>query len=337
MGRPYALLRAGFPFLKTVGMRRWNNWPIDLALGKEGRIYVLCRSESLAQVARLTWDDQNLGPIGDKGTEDGNFMWPVSIVVDDDEKLYVSDEALHRITIMDKDGGFIAKWGEQGDGEGQLNRPSGLAFDADGNLLVSDTLNHRIQKFTKDGQFISAFGSFGADEGELNMPWGLTVDEVGDIYVADWRNDRIQKFSPDGEFKMSLGKSGSEKGEFNRPTGVAVDKDGDIYVADCGNDRVQQFSELGRYVDRFIGDATLSKPSREYLLTNALPMRLREMADLEPQKRLRHPKSVIIDDEGKLFIADYNSFRVQVYQKEAIHLKEGQILPPLRNPQLLTV
>lgn len=337
MGRPYALLRAGFPFHKTIGMRRWNNWPIDVALGKEGRIYVLCRSETLAQIAVLTWDDQILATLSDKGSDDGKFIWPVSLIVDSEENLYVTDEGLNRVTILDREGNFLGKWGEQGDGDGQFNRPSGIAFDADENMYLSDTLNNRIQKFTKDGKFLMKWGTHGNGEGELDMPWGITVDELGDVYVADWRNDRIQKFSADGEFKMSIGKSGSADGKFNRPTGVAVDKDGDIYVADCGNNRVQLFSEEGRYAEKFIGDATLSKPARDYLLTNALPLRLREMANLEPQKRLRSPKSVVVDDEGRLYIADYNSFRVQVYQKEAIHLKPGQILPPLRSPQLLTV
>ena len=45
MPRPYALLRAGFPYLKTVGMRRNVNHPVDIALGKEGRIYCLCSME----------------------------------------------------------------------------------------------------------------------------------------------------------------------------------------------------------------------------------------------------------------------------------------------------
>ena len=34
MGRPYGLLRAGFPFYKTLGMRRLTNFPIDIALGQ---------------------------------------------------------------------------------------------------------------------------------------------------------------------------------------------------------------------------------------------------------------------------------------------------------------
>ena len=72
------------------------------------------------------------------------------MIMDREQNLLVSDEALHRINSMTTQGEFLAKWGEYGDGDGRLDRPSGIAFDADENIYVSDTLNHRIQKFTKD-------------------------------------------------------------------------------------------------------------------------------------------------------------------------------------------
>lgn len=336
MGRPYALLRAGFPYLKTLGMRRVTNFPLDVAIGRDGALYVLCRSVGTAQIARVTQEDENLGPIGGFGTDDGKFQLPAAMILDRDENLFVADEGLNRITVLSKTGEFLEKWGEPGDGDGQLNRPSGIAFDPDGNLHVVDTMNHRVQTFSRDGKFLQAWGSHGDRDGELDMPWGIAVDELGDVYVADWRNDRIQKFTADGRFLMKIGRSGSGDGEFNRPTGVAVDKDGDIYVADCGNNRVQLFSDVGRYVEKFIGDATLSKSGREYMLTNARPNRLREMANLEPQKRLRSPKSVRVDDQGRMYVADYWSYRVQVYQKEAIPLGPDLIVPPLRSPSLET-
>jgi len=336
MARPYGLLRAGFPYLKTIGMRRVTNFPVDVAFGGEGRVYVLCRSQQAVEISRINWDDDDLGPISGRGTDDGQFQWPVTLIVDRDENLYVSDEALHRITTLSRDGEFLAKWGEFGDGDGQLNRPSGIAFDSEENVYIVDTLNHRVQKFTKDGKFILKWGKHGNGDGEFNMPWGITVDELGDVYVVDWRNDRVQKLTAEGEFISKIGSSGSGDGEFNRPTGVAVDSDGDIYVADCGNNRVQLFDANGRYVDKFIGDATLSKSARAYMMTNAKPNRIREMAKLEPQKRLRSPKSVRVDDQGHMYVPDHVSFRVQVYRKEAIPLEPHQILPPLRSPTLMT-
>ncbi|MXZ09069.1 MAG: 6-bladed beta-propeller, partial [Gemmatimonadetes bacterium] len=168
----------------------------------------------------------------------------------------------------------------------------------------------------------------------FNMPWGLTVDELGDVYVADWRNDRIQKFTADGEFIFAFGKSGSGNGELNRPTDVAVDEHGDIYVADSGNDRVQLFNSESRYVQKFLGDATLSTVAIEYMMTNAGPNRLRDMADLEPQKYFRRPGGVAVNGDGLMFVADNGSYRVQVYQKQAIPLTEEQFSAPRRSPTL---
>jgi hypothetical protein len=114
-----------------------------------------------------------------------------------------------------------------------------------------------------------------------------------------------------------------------------VDKYGDVFVADTGNDRVQLFNKEGRYVQEFIGDATLAKCARDYMLTNAGSNRLRDMADLEVQKRLRNPRSVAIDEKGRLYIPDYRSFRVQIYQNEVIPLDETQLAKPRRSRSLL--
>ena len=351
MTRPYGLLRAGFPFVKTLGMRRVTNSPMDVAVGADGSIFVLGRSGT---INRLPWDDLGtdwgsyttgpviqrsaLGPntLGGPGTDEGKFTWPVSMVIDREQNLWVSDEAIHRITAITTQDEVVASWGEHGEDEGLLNRPAGIALDSDGNILVADALNHRVQRFTPEGALLSAWGARGSGDGELDMPWGIAVDEMDDVYVSDWRNDRVQKFSADGEFIMGFGRSGSGKSEFNGPAGLAVDKDGDIYVADPDNNRLQLFDQNGRYVETFIGDATLSNMAREYMLTNAYPNRLREMADLEPQKRLRSPRAVTVDDDGRMFIPDFASFRVQVYQKEAIPLAEGQISPPVRSPALQT-
>ena len=331
MVRPYGLLRSGFPYYMTLGMRRVTSNAVDIAFGEEERVYVLCRGGLGTEIRRINWADDNLGTIGA-----GTFQWPSGLLCDEDETLYVSDEAHNKVFVMDRNGELIASWGEQGDGAGQFNRPTGMSFDGDGNIVLSDTLNHRVQTYGRDGEFISQFGTLGDGAGELNMPWGVAVDGDGDIYVADWRNDRVQKFAPDGEFLMSIGSSGDGKGDFDRPTSVAVDADGDIYVADWGNDRVQLFDSEGRFVEQFIGDANLSRSAREYILANPVTLRLREMADLEATKRLRAPLTVRVDDEGRLYITDFGSHRIQIYKKEAYALSEAEIAPPLRNPILFT-
>jgi len=334
MGRAHALLRAGFPYVKTLGMRRVTSNPVDLAMGPEGRLYVLCRGSLTTDIRRLTWDDEDLGTISGPGPADGRLLWPSAILLDGNDTLFVSDEGTHRISMFKTDGTYLGKWGAYGSGEGQFNRPSGLAFDSEGNLYVADTLNHRIQKYTKDGKFLLQWGRFGTGAGEFNMPWGLAVDDADGVYVADWRNDRIQKFRTDGVLQFMFGTSGGGDGQFNRPTGVAVDLHGDIYVADWGNNRVQLFNPDGHYVEKFLGDATLSRMARAYVLANPKPLRLREMTCLEPQKRFHGPVSVRVDDEGRMYVADCGPHRIQIYQKDAIPLRPDQIMAVPSAPSL---
>jgi DNA-binding beta-propeller fold protein YncE len=309
---------------------------MDVAFGKDGKLYVLCRAEGLGNNLRVTnWDDEDLGTIG--GTGDAELQWPVQVVTDAEGDFYISDEALHRVVVIRPDGAFVRRWGSSGSGEGQLNRPSGLAFDANQDLWVVDTLNHRLQRYSKDGKFISGFGQQGSGDGELNMPWGVAVDDDGNLLVADWRNDRIQKFTPDGRFVMKFGRSGHGDGELNRPAGIHVDEDGDVYVADRGNNRVQQFDWTGRFVATFTGDATLSKSGLRYIENNVVVLRAREMTELEPQKRLRGPASVRMGPDRMLYIPDFGSHRVQVYRKEAYRLGPDRIAPVPRAPSLYSV
>ena len=71
-----------------------------------------------------------------------------------------------------------------------------------------------------------------------------------------------------------------------------------------------------------------------YMLTNAVSNRLRESGRLEQERYLRRPRSVRIDDEFRLFIPDYESYRIQVYQKDFIPLDRAEYADALRNPTL---
>ena len=343
MPRPYGLLRAGFPYLKTLGMRRISNFPIDVAFGKEGRVYILLRADNSPLIRKWHIDDaemltDELEAIGSNGTDEGQYTWPVQLISDKDENLFLTDEWLNRITAYSVDGDCLFSWGEQGTDEGKLNRPAGIAFDPnEENVYVVDSLNHRIQKFTRKGKFISTWGEFGEDFSQFNMRWGIEVDEKGDVYVADWRNDRIQKFSSDGDFIWSLGNRGTGSGEFRRPTGIAVDKHGDIYVSDFDNNRIQLFNENKQYVMQFTGDASMSRSARNYMLLNAYPNRIREMSSLDIEKLMRGPKSVRVDDQFRMFVPDFRSYRVQVYQKEAIELTNRELSPEMRAVTLSVV
>ena len=333
-----------YSYSHTIGLysllgRGFNN-PVDVAFGKDGVMYVLNRAGPevssrmpYKRISMCTVDEEYLGEFSSGGVEDGQMMWPSSIATDRDGNVYVSDEALQRVTIFDARGRYLDKWGVKGRADGEFNRPSGIAFDADDNLLVTDSLNCRVQRYTREGRFLESWGRPGRADGEFNLPWGIHVSrQSGDVLVADWRNDRLQRFDADGRHTATYGAAGDGDGEFNRPAGVTTDLDGNIYVADWGNERVQILRPDGSFLARMRGDSGISKWGHEYFEANAEELRERQKSDMEPElgptardssreesanieKLFWGPTAVKMDDEGRLFVVESCRFRIQVYQR----------------------
>jgi len=328
-------------YAKTIGLttnqigRGFIN-PYDVAFSKDGRIFVLNHCDSarknLIRVGICNWDEDYLGEFGKgSGPGDDQFDSPVAMAFDSQDRLYISDELKHRVTIFDSSGNFLSKWDTRGSGPGELNGPAGIAIDGEDHVYVVDQHNSRVQKFATDGAYIGQWGEFGSGPAQFNLPWGVAVDSEGNVYVADWRNDRVQKFSPDGEYIASFGESGEGDGQFSRPSGVAVDPEGYVYVADWGNERVQVLGPDGSFQLMLRGQATLSKWAEDFLAVNPDEKRTREMSNLIPQlpphlNTPHHissqtepyfwgPVSVKLDSDGRLYVTESNRHRIQVYQK----------------------
>lgn len=327
-------------FMANQG-RGFNN-PVDLAVNSSGVVYVLNRAGpevgvriAYKRITRCTPDEEYLGEFCTGGIGDGQLWWPSSLAFDEEDRLYVADEALNRISIFDQDGGYLGKWGVAGTAEGQFNRPSFIAFDGNYNLLVADSLNHRVQKYTRDGLFLAQWGEYGSGPGQFNMPWGLAAGSEGAVFVSDWRNDRIQKFDADGTLIGVFGGHGQGDGEFNRPAGLAVDRQGNIIVADWGNERVQVLDSKGSFVASFRGESRDSLWAQDYFAANPDEANARWAADLEPEIESRPeydahrgyewersanveklfwgPTSVKVGPDGLVYVVDSLRHRIQIY------------------------
>ena len=320
----FGVTSRAFNYSHTVGRMTFFGegfrHPMDIAVGKDGRIYVPNRSRqdrpNGVRVTVCTVGEEFLYQFSAFGAEDGQLTWPVSIALDSMENIYVADQWLNRISIFSNGGDFLGKWGTAGSGDGELDQPFGMRFDSDDHLFIVDSRNGRIQKFTKDGRFLAKFGEPGSGPGQFDLPWGIDFDQEGYLYVADWNNHRVQKLTPEGEYVAELGTHGSGAGEFHRPSGVAVDAEGDIYVADWGNHRLQVFTSDGRHISTFTGDATLSKWGELSLEANPDKAWQRNLVrDFEPERRFWNPVAVAVDPQNRVLVADCMRHRLQVYQK----------------------
>ncbi|MFQ5735528.1 MAG: 6-bladed beta-propeller [Thermodesulfobacteriota bacterium] len=158
---------------------------------------------------------KQIGSIGKRGKEEGEFNFPSHITVDKDGKLYVVDTMNGRVQIFDAEGKFLRTFGEFGDAPGMFARPKGVGVDSEGHIYVVDSAFNNVQIFDQEGHTLMAFASYGNDRGQMILPAGLAVDKDDNIYVVDSWNRRVEVF----EF---LGKKYYKRNNIPLPEGYEV-------------------------------------------------------------------------------------------------------------------
>ena len=77
------------------------------------------------------------------------LSFPVGVILDADEYMFIADSANKRIVGSGPDGFrcIVGCWDSTGNGINPLNDPRGLAFDSYGNLFVVNGPNSQVHKF----------------------------------------------------------------------------------------------------------------------------------------------------------------------------------------------
>jgi len=133
-----------------------------------------------------------------------------------------------------------------------------------------------------------------ADVQHLNGPAGLFIDAANNLYVVEDQGNRVLKFNAAGNNLMSIGTAGLfVRGSytFDLPRDAAVDNSGNLWVVD--KHRAVQYSATGTY--------------------------LQELPQNDPWQsgndntHFNEPYGITFDLAGRMFIADSQNHRVQVY------------------------
>ncbi|HJV25453.1 MAG TPA: 6-bladed beta-propeller [Aromatoleum sp.] len=123
------------------------NLPRDMAIGKEGRLYVVDGGNFRVQIFNA--DGTYRDSFGSVGRQLGNFARPKEIATDPDGNVYVADAAFGNFQVFNPDGEllmFVGSRSERG-GPGEYILPSGIAIDDDGRVYFVDQWFAKIDIF----------------------------------------------------------------------------------------------------------------------------------------------------------------------------------------------
>ncbi len=157
-----------------------------------------------------------------------------------------------------------------------------------------------VQVYSTEGKLLDAWG-----QGRFGYPHHIHVDREGNVWIADFRSHLVQKFTPKGDLLLTLGtpqEPGNDETHFNGPTGTVTSPEGDVFISDgYGNDRVVHFDAHGHFVKAW---GRLGQGPGE----------------------LSQPHAIAMDSKGRLYVAERNNCRIQVFDQNGKSLAEWRHL-----------
>lgn len=118
------------------------NFPVDVAIAKDGTIYVCDALNYRIQLftPALTFKKS----FGVKGDMPGTFSQPKAIDIDSDGQLYVLDAHFEAIQIFNDQQQILLSFGQEGHAPGEFWLPTNLFIDASNRIWIADSYNRRI-------------------------------------------------------------------------------------------------------------------------------------------------------------------------------------------------
>jgi len=196
----------------------------------------------------------------------------------------------------------LVGWGTLPDGWSFVEATA-VAVDAQDNVWVFNRGAHPVIVFDREGAFKRSWG-----EGVIRRAHGITIGPDGTIWLTDDLHHTVRQFTSAGKLLLTIGDpdtpSTAHGGKpFNRPTHVAISpRTGDVYVSDgYGNSRVHKYDPTGRLLKSW------GAPGTDPGCFNI-------------------PHNIATDAGGRVYVADRENSRVQVFDEDGTYLDQWKNL-----------
>ena len=168
-----------------------------------------------------------------------------------------------------------------------VDRPFDVAIDPSGErIYVTETGGaRRVRVFNRNGEEIASLTPPDSTSPGNRCPHYVTIDEDGIVYVSDQTRYCIDMYD---ENDLYLGKFA----EGWIPSGMSWDTAGEkLYVCNRSEHCVMVFDRMGNLLDKWGTEGN-------------------------EEGQFSHPNGIAIDQDGRVYVADSNNDRLQVFDSE---------------------
>ena len=194
--------------------------------------------------------------------------------------------------------------------EGWVLGQTAIVTDSQDRVYLFNRSDHPLIVLDRDGKFLNSWG-----EGDLPDAHGMFIDADDNLYMPVKNSHVVLKYTPDGNLLMTMGDwdnpsdtgwtgnvndpAKQAAGPFNRPSDIALDASGDLYISDgYGNSRVHKFTSDGKLLFSW-GEPGKTGPGEFHV-----------------------PHGVWVHTDGRVFVADRENNRIQIFDAEGKYLDE---------------
>jgi DNA-binding beta-propeller fold protein YncE len=201
-GRVYVVDRARLRLLcyDPTGQLRWERpvlYPVGVTVTDDGVAVT-----TFGPVVRFDAEGQLMAEVGSRGFDPGQFDFPRSIAMTDDDAFIITDSDNRRVQRVQLSGTVTATvdWVlgtpplSADDGTTRFTNPTGVAIDNQGRAFVLDGFADTIDVLdATTGEELHTFELFdGRDPGQFELPTNIAYLGNQTFAITDTYNDRVQ-------------------------------------------------------------------------------------------------------------------------------------------------
>jgi len=181
-------------------------------------------------------------------------------------------------------------------GNAEWGNVPGIAVDDKDQVWVYTRAVPPVQVYDSSGKFVRSWG-----EDSVKTAHHIKFDREGNVWLADIGLHVVMQFTPEGKLLKTFGtrgEGGNDTTHLDQPTDMAITPGGDVFVSDgYGNSRVVHFDKNGKFVKAW---GELGSNPGQFSI----------------------PHAIALDSKGRLYVADRNNARIQVFNQDGKFLSE---------------